>query len=193
MYRKDKRKKGTYVTRLLKTSERIFHTQDLGVLWGITNSNTLYTTIKRYTSKSILIPIYKGLYATLPVEQLDPLQLGAKALHSYTYVSCEWVLAKEGFINAAAQTITYIGSTSRRFTITKHDYRCRKLKDDFLFNPTGIYTRNGVFMASSERAIADMLYFNPRAYFDRPIPWKKIRDIQKTIGYPLTLKSKTAK
>ena len=33
---------------LLKQDQKVFHTQDLALLWGIINKNTLYTTIKRY-------------------------------------------------------------------------------------------------------------------------------------------------
>jgi hypothetical protein len=41
-------------------------------------------------------------------------------------------------------------------------------------------------MALPERAVADLLYYNPKAYFDAPLNWKKIQRIQKKIGYPLT-------
>ena len=61
----------------------------------------------------------------------------------------------------------------------------RQLKDEYLINPTGVVNQNGVFVATTERAVADMLYFNPRYHFDVPerIDWKKVKFIQKEVGY----------
>ena len=58
------------IDKLLKLNRDLYHTGDLGVLWEITNKNTLYTTIKRYVQKGILIPIHKGLYATKPLDKI---------------------------------------------------------------------------------------------------------------------------
>lgn len=183
MYRINKQ---NYVDTLLKQSERIFHTQDLGVLWNISNKNTLYTTISRYTKRGILYPIYKGLYSTLPLPQLDSWLLGIKSIHSYAYVSCETMLAYYGYTNTSPLSITLISDTSKQWDIGNHNYRSRQLKDEFLFNPAGIIEHNGIKTATIERAIADLLYFNSNAYFDKPIDWKKIKHIQQIINYPLT-------
>jgi len=52
--------------------------------------------------------------------------------------------------------------------------------------PAGIVHQNGVFTADTERAVADMLYFNPKYHFDVPesIDFDKVRLIQKEVGYP---------
>jgi len=36
-----------------------------------------------------------------------------------------------------------------------------------------------------ERAVADILYFNPKFYFDSPnlINWTKVEEIKKKVGY----------
>jgi len=64
-------------------------------------------------------------------------------------------------------------------------FRYRKLKREFLFNPTGIIQQNGVFVATAERAVADMLYFNPKYHFDiqESIDFDKVKFLQKEIGY----------
>ena len=36
------------INQLLKLKNELYHTSDLSYIWGIKNSNTLYTTIKRY-------------------------------------------------------------------------------------------------------------------------------------------------
>jgi len=44
---------------------------------------------------------------------------------------------------------------------------------------------NEINTASLERAVADILYFNPTYYFDAHniIDWTKVKNIQKEIGY----------
>jgi hypothetical protein len=84
--------------------------------------------------------------------------------------------------------ITLISPVSKKFSINNYSYRSRKLSDRFLFNNTGINEINNVLTADTERAAADILYFNPKFYFDAPklINWKRVRKIQKEVGYPLT-------
>ncbi|MFB6306366.1 MAG: hypothetical protein ABEH43_05165 [Flavobacteriales bacterium] len=74
---------------LLKQEERLFHTNDLALLWGITNKNTLYTSIRRYIQRGILYRIHKGLYSTISPEQINKYYLMAKAIHNYCYLSTE--------------------------------------------------------------------------------------------------------
>ena len=165
------------IDKLLKLNRDLYHTGDLGILWEITNKNTLYTTIKRYVQKGILIPVHKGLYSTKPLNKLDPVSLGLAIVHNYAYASCEMVLAKEGLINQIVFPITLVSSKSQKFSVGGYDYVVRKLADKYLYNPEGIGT--------PERAVADMLYFRPSYHFDGEniIDWKKVKYIQKEVGY----------
>lgn len=172
--------------QLASMGEVVFHTSDLAILWQITDKNTLYTTLKRYVKQGLLYRIWRGMYSLKPVEQLDPLFVGVKALHRYAYISMETVLFQSGIINQYPHAVALISSVSRGFTIGGQVYVCRKLADQYLYETAGISERNGVLLANAERAIADRLYFNPKAYFDSPINWKKVRQIQKAVGYPLT-------
>jgi hypothetical protein len=166
--------------------QALFHTQDLALLWGISNPNTLYTTIKRYSQKRVLFPIHKGFYATKPPGNIHPWLLGIGALHHYAYVSTETILNIHGVINPYITSITLVGSTSKTFTLLGSNYRCRKLHDKHLYNHVGIVNDTGINQATLERAVADLLYFNPRAYFDNPqlVNWPQVKRIQKTLGYP---------
>ena len=168
----------------------IFHSGDLANLWGITDANTLHTTLKRYVQRGLLVRIYKGLYATRPPRELDAQEVGLAAVHRYAYVSTETVLAYAGIIQQIVPCTTLVSSVSRRFTIEGQCFRVRLLTDRFLFRSDGITSVRGVCIATTERAIADMLYFNPRMYFDgekaQTIDWDAIRAIEKTIGYPRT-------
>lgn len=172
-----------------KLGELVFHTDDLANLWHITNSNTLYTTIKRYVAQGLLFRIHKGFYSVKPPGAIDPLLLGLKALHRYAYVSTETILALHGVIQQEVPAVTLISDITKRFSVAGNQYYTRALADHFLYNPCGILEQDhGVRKASLERAVADLLYFNRYAHLDaaRRIDWKKVRMMQQDIGYPAT-------
>jgi len=170
---------------LARMGETVFHARDLANLWRIENNNTLYTTLKRYFRRGLLFRIYKGLYSLKPVGEIDPLLLGAKALHRYAYVSTETILAEAGLIQQKINRITFVSAKSIKFSIGDNGYQSRQLADKFLFHPAGIVKKDGIFIATPERAVADLLYFNPQAFFDAAhlIGWRKVKRIQKEIGY----------
>lgn len=172
--------------QLASMGEAVFHTSDLAILWQIADKNTLYTTLKRYVQQGLLYRIWRGMYSLKPVDQLDPFFISVKALHGYAYISMETVLFQSGIINQYPHAIALISNVSRSFTIGGQVYVCRKLADQYLYETTGISEKNGVLWANAERAIADTLYFNPKVYFDAPVNWKKVRQIQQVVGYPLT-------
>lgn len=151
---------------LLKSSETLFHTQDLALLWGIQNRNTLYTTIKRYVQKGILIQIIRGLYSTVPIDEIDKFKLGTSLIHKFCYISCETVLFNEGVINQVVYPITFVSSVSLKIELNGVQYLYRQLKPEILMDSDGIIKKDGYFIATKERAISDMLYFNPKYYMD---------------------------
>ncbi len=173
------------IDKLLKLDQKIFHTADLALLWEITNKNTLYTTIQRLVKKGVLISLQKGLYSTVVFEQLDPVQVGLAFLHRFAYLSTETVLMKAGLINQIVYPLTFISDVSRRFNVSKQEYLVRRMQTRFLYHPMGIEETNGIFVASIERAVADLLYFNSCYYFDQKerINWQRVRFIQKEVGY----------
>ncbi len=170
---------------LLKQNKRIFHTADLALLWGLENSKTTWVTVSRYIRKGTLYPIQKGLYSTLPVSELDPYDLGSSVLHSYCYVSLETILARNGIISQTIIPITYVSSTSRRISLSGLIYQSRQMSDRFLFSDVDIQKVDRHLEASPERAVADMLYYEPSYHFDAEnlINWKRVRKIQEKVGY----------
>lgn len=177
---------GTRMAQLLTTGEHIFHLKDLAILWNINDYNTLRTTVKRYCAGGLIHRIYKGLYTVLSPAKINPMLLGAKALHEYCYLSTESVLFSEGYISRKITSHTFVSSKSKKILIGKNRYMSRQLKPEFLFNVEGLEIKNGIKQANIYRAIADMLYFNPKFSFDRAIEWTKVKTVQKKIGYPLT-------
>lgn len=177
--------KSRKVTLLLKSPQNLFHTRDLALLWGTENKNTLYTTIKRYVKKGILVRIQKGFYSKVSLEQLNPVKLGMSALHSFCYLSTESILTREGVISRSIPYITLISSKSKKFEIGDHLYISRQMKDEFLFNETGVSETNDIKEAILERAVADMFYFSPDYHLDAPglVDWEEVEKIQKAVGF----------
>ena len=175
---------------LAQVGERVFHTRDLANLWQIKDNNTLYTTLKRYVQRGLLFRVYKGLYSLVPVGEIDHQLLGIKALHDYAYVSAETVLIEAGIIQQNIDWITLVSAKSKKFSVGKNNYWSRQLADKFLFNPIGIVERDNIFIATPERAAADLIYFNPRVYLDgaKLVDWQKVKKIQRELGYQLTPK-----
>ena len=177
------------IDTLIKLDRKLYHTNDLAICWKIINKNTLYTAIKRYIKRGILIPVKKGLYSTIPLVQLDRQNLGIALIHKYCYLSTESVFVKNGIITQNNFHTTFISSVSAKIAVSDWQFLYRKLKDEFLYNQEGIYSENGVYMATTERAVADMLYFNPTYHFDllENIDFNKVKDIQKKVGYPCSI------
>ncbi len=178
-------KKQNKLDLLLKSPKNLFHTQDLFLLWNIKSKNTLHTTIKRYVQKGALIRIQRGFYSKVPLGQIDPIELGVSFLHSFSYLSVESILSRHGVISQDVPCFTLLSTKSKKFQMDNHCYSSRQLKDLFLFNQTGIIDEDGINRASLERAVADILYFNPNYHFDAPnlIDWSKVKEIQKAVGY----------
>jgi len=174
------------ISVLIQQPQKLFHTSDLKILWGIENQSTLYQTIYRLIKKGVLIRVYKGLYSIVPLNQLDSIEIGFRAINHFSYLSTESVLAKEGIINQSPAKITFISGTPANFNINGCAYLVRQLKPQCLNNSLGITQNdNGVFLASTERAIADMLYFQKNYHFDADnvIDWSLVKNYQQQLGY----------
>lgn len=153
---------------LIKNNRKLFHTQDLALLWKISDRNTLYTTIKRYVAKGILIAIHKGLYSTLEISKLNPAELAVAIIHDYAYVSCETILARNGIIVQEVNALTLVSRKSARFKAGNISILVRKMKDDLLYNSEGIVRVGNIFEATPKRAMVDMRYYVPKYHFDNP-------------------------
>lgn len=129
---------------LLKSNQTLFHTQDLALLWGIENRNTLYTTIKRYIKNGTLIQITKGLYSVIPIVEIDEYVLGTALIHRFCYISCETILADKGVINQIIYPIVFVSSVSQKILFNGNLYVYRKMKPEILLDPSGIEKRTDI-------------------------------------------------
>lgn len=174
---------------LLKSGKKLFHTQNLALLWGIENRNTLRVTISRYIKRGFLIKVFRGFYSLTELKNIPKEILGSKIINRYCYLSCQTIFEWHGVINQVIYPMVFITSVSKTVFLNDDFYFIYKqLKPEFLNNHEGVENKEGYNIATLERAVADILYFNPRFYFDSPslIDWDRVRDIQKKVGYKVT-------
>jgi len=175
-----------YQELLLKQDRKLFHTADLAVLFGVNSKNTLYKALSRLVAKKSLYSIYKGMYSTSPIADYNPQVLGAFALNTYCYLSTESTLFNNGIINQPPSKLTFLSKFNKNIQIDGISIVSRKLRNKFLYNTAGVtLDQDGVFIASIERAICDMLYFSPNYYFDnsKSVDWGKVKEIKKEVGF----------
>src|SRR3989338_4494500 len=94
------------IKQIISSGEVVFRDTDLAVVWGITNKNTLYTTIKRYAKQRLLERVRQGIYSIKNIDTLNPDAIGAKILHEYCYVSAETILERAGILKQKITNIT---------------------------------------------------------------------------------------
>lgn len=174
------------VALLASTGRLLFHEGDLAALFGVTNANTVRVTLHRLAQAGVLHRIQRGLYSIVPPESIDPVTLGGALLHRFCYLTTESVLQREGYILQDIGAVTFVSAASLRRQILGHRIVSRRLHPRFLHNHCGLELCGGVLQATPERAIADMLYFDPWYHFDRPVDWARVAALQRAVGYPLT-------
>ena len=160
--------RSTHVKSLINTQKDVFTTSDLAVLWDISNKNTLWTTVKRYTNSGVLFKIRKGLYSKIALDKLNPYVVGCALGGPHSYISTETILQKAGAIMQFSNTITVASHKTKKLTIGNFTYMLRSFKPAIILNRIGIADNNGFSEASKERALADVNYINPKYYLDNP-------------------------
>jgi predicted transcriptional regulator of viral defense system len=160
------------VIKMFQSTKTVLTIKDLALLWRETDANNLKAKAAYYVKRGVLIRLTRGVFAKS--KEYDPKEL-ATSLYAPSYVSFETVLREAGVIFQHYDTIFVAGPWSRINTIDRYTIRSRRLKDEILFNPTGITIGNTYSIATVERAFLDMIYLFPRYYFDnlRPIDWEK--------------------
>lgn len=170
---------------LLRQDKRVFSSSDLALLWEIDNKNTLWTTLKRYTKKHILYRIQRGLYSTLPLDKVDPFEIGSAISGPSSYITTETVLQQAGIIMQSVNKITLVGPKTKEFVVGENEFLCRYLNPKYLLNTTGLVEKKTYTIATPARAGSDLLHINPHYYFDNQpaIDKLNLKHTQQKVGY----------
>ena len=166
------------IVKLLKSGKTVFDTKDLAILWEISNKDTLKSKIYYLTKNKKIRKIHYGIYAA--DDKYNKYELAGKLKHP-SYVSLETVLRQEGCIFQYSEEIACVSNLNKNYVCDGVRYSYRKIKDEILYNQTGIVFFNNYATASKERAFLDLIYLNKNYYFDNldNIDWKECAKIGK--------------
>ena len=158
----------TKIEKLLIHPNNIYTSQDLSVIWNITNKKDLWNVIRYYLRTQKLTRIHKGIYTKLPTTSLKPyisFELGQKLI-TPSYVSFYTALAKHGLISQYYESIHLAALISKSLQVDNQTFVYHKIKDSVFYDSTGIEDQTIYQMAGPERAICDSLYLFPNLAFD---------------------------
>lgn len=151
------------IYKLYSDSRTVFSLQEIAMLIDEPDFNKLKQRINYYVrSKKIKNP-RRSIY-TKDNYSLEEL---ACKIYKPAYISLEYVLQKAGILFQYSSQITTISYLSRTLTIDGNAFVFRKIKNELLYNTTGISMHdNGMSQATPARAFLDTLYYNREYYFD---------------------------
>ncbi len=174
-------RKGDYLDKILRSTQTVFSTEDLALLWREPSAIAARVRLSYYVRTGKLYRIRRGLYAK--DRGYDRLELATRVF-TPAYVSFETVLAAEGLIFQYYDQITVATYLGRELVIDNQKYLFRRMGSSALLTPVGVDKRGQVAIASKERAFLDMLYFKADYYFDnlRSLDWTKIELILPIYG-----------
>jgi len=149
--------------KLYESGKTVFTVNDLALTWGLDNRRVLINKIGYWSKKGKLLKVRKGLYALN--SNYSKYEVAQKVL-TPSYISLHTVLFMEGLIFQYDSAIYSVSNLSRKFKVGEDEYVYKKIKDEVLYNKTGISDKGGYFIASKERAFLDQLYLVSNFYFD---------------------------
>jgi hypothetical protein len=126
-------------------------------------------------NEGLLLNLRKGIYAK---KNYKPEEL-ACILYTPTYISLNYVLARNSVVFQFDSAITNISYLTRELEIDNQRIAYRKIKNEILLNTAGIICENNINIATPERAFLDTLYLFGDVYFDNlnSLNYKKIKEL----------------
>ncbi len=160
------------IAKIYQLSKTVLTNKDLALVWQETNQNNLKAKVAYYIKQGTLLKITRGVLAK--DKNYNKREL-ATSLYTPSYISFETALRDCGVIFQHYETIFVAGKWTKNLKIDQQNFSFRKLKDEVLFNPAGIISKDNYNIATQERAFLDMIYLFPKYYFDNlsGINWEK--------------------
>jgi hypothetical protein len=161
------------ISAILRSSRTVFTFKDISLMWRNTDQKAVIAGINYYVSTGQLHRIRRGIYAK--DKNYDKTELACR-IYTPAYVSFETVLTREG-INFQYYGQIFIASyLAREIVVDGQVYQYRKIKNTLLTDPAGVLNKDGIAVATMERAFLDTLYLNTDYHFDNlaPLNWDKI-------------------
>lgn len=158
------------VLSIYKDNRTVFRLNDISLLAGETNFQSLNKKLNYYVRTGKLLNPRRGIYAK---PGYNPEELACRVF-TPSYISLEYVLQKSGIIFQYDSGISAISYLSRSIEVNEKTFQFRKIKGEILVNIAGIIRqKDHINIASAERAFLDLMYLNPEYYFDNLSPLNK--------------------
>lgn len=154
----------TKIEILLKSPQKVFTVDDLAVMWQIPDRRKLAEVIKYYIRVCRLSKVFRGVY-TLD-QDYSELEL---AVHIFppAYISFITALGIHGITFQYYESIHVMATASKTISLpSEKKIIFHQLKDEILFDKTGLQKEGNYLIASPERTICDTLYLKPTYTFD---------------------------
>jgi len=166
------------VARLYQSPKTILTNKDLALIWQINDAQSLYAKTAYYVKQKALFRLTRGVFAKNKEFNVREL---ATSIYVPSYLSFETVLRDAGVIFQHYDSVFVAGPYALTKKICKLSFIFRKLKDEVLYNSTGIINKDNYGVATTERAFLDMIYLFPNYYFDnlKSINWEKCNELVK--------------
>jgi hypothetical protein len=162
------------VYTIFADSRTVFRINDIALL--LSNTDVfLSQKMNRLVNGGMLLNLRKGIYAK---KNYKPEEL-ACILYTPTYISLNYVLARNSVVFQFDSAITNVSYLTREVEIDNQRIAYRKMKNEILLNTAGVICENNINIATPERAFLDTLYLFGDVYFDNigALNYRKIKDI----------------
>lgn len=168
--------KGEYLEYILRSNKTVFSTKDVVLMWGEQNKAIVTQRLDRYVKAGKLIRVRRGFY--VKDEKYNRLELATR-IYTPSYISFETVLTREGVNFQFYGNIFVASYVSREITVGDQRVKYIRMKDDVLSETKGIEHKEGIAMATKERAFLDRLLITKDYHFDnvRSVNWDRVFDI----------------
>ena len=164
------------ISAILRSSRTVFTFKDISLMWRNTDKKAVIAGINYYVSTGQLYRIRRGIYAK--DKDYDKTELACR-IYTPAYVSFETVLTRAG-INFQYYGQIFIASyLAREIVVDGQVYQYRKIKNTLLTDSAGVLNKDGIAIATTERAFLDTLYLNTDYHFDNlaSLNWDKVFDM----------------
>jgi len=168
--------KGEFLEVLLRSPQTIFSTKEVALLWGESNDTVVSRRLNSYAQVGKLVRVRRALYAK--DRNYNRWELATR-IYTPAYISFETVLAVEGIVFQFYGNIFVASYLEREINADGQKISLVRMKDYVLSNIAGIIHKDGVAIATKERAFLDRLYVSKKYHFDNlpSLDWNKIFEL----------------
>ena len=168
--------KGEFLEVLLRSPQTIFSTKEVALLWGESNATVVSRRLNSYAQVGKLVRVRRALYAK--DRNYNRWELATR-IYTPAYISFETVLAAEGIVFQFYGNIFVASYLEREINADGQKISFVRMKDYVLSNIAGIIHKDGVAIATKERAFLDRLYVSKKYHFDNlpSLDWNKIFEL----------------